>query len=173
VAAAKRPAYAVCPRIERNGTTTRTPKLFMSESAARRFLNSEVRFPLEPEVEATGSTVEEVRARRAERKARLKREREEVAKRIKSGELHPLAYPSYLQPILNRHQGWQDPVPVRRAVDYSGPKCDRTVRDFLPVDVSGAMPSLNLVPVQQGQYHLVDFVVVAGISFLYRSALPR
>jgi len=139
----KRSTHAVCPRIERNGNI-RTPKLFRSESAARLFLNSEVRFPLEPEAEVAGATVEEVRARRAERKARLKQEREQVASRIKSGELHPLAYPHHLQPILNRHQGWQDLVPVRGVVDRPGPKCNRTMRDFLPVAAVGTMPEFNL-----------------------------
>jgi hypothetical protein len=102
-----------------------------------------VQFALEPEAEATGLNIEAVRARRAERKAKLKQHRGEVAERIKSGELHPLAYPPHLLPIGNRDRGWQDPVPIRRFASYSGAKCSHTLRDFLPVDAVGPMPAFN------------------------------
>ena len=140
---AKHPTCAVCPRIERRGNT-RTPRFFQSETAAKRFLNSEVQYPLEPEAEATGLTVEEVRARRKQRKAELRKEREEAAHKIKIGELQPLAYPTALRRIRNRDQGWDDPVPIRRWADYSGPKCDRRVRDFLPIDAVGPLPAFNV-----------------------------
>ena len=136
-------AFAVCPRIEQN-SATRIPKLFRSESAANRFLNSEVQFPLQPEAEVAGLSIEQVRARRAESKAQLRKERAEAARKIEKGDLDPLAYPLYLRKILNRDQAWQDPVPVSRASDYSGPKCNRTLQAFLPLDAVGAMTALSV-----------------------------
>jgi hypothetical protein len=110
-----RSVYAVCPRIERNGST-RIPKLFASESAAKRFLKSEIPLgSVEVEAQVTGLTIEQVRARRAERKAQLWKDRKAAAKKIKRGELHPSAYPLHLQAIRNENQGWQDPVPVCRS----------------------------------------------------------
>src|SRR5262245_58757047 len=126
-----RPAYAVCPRIERSGST-RIPKLFASISAAKRFLNSEIPpSPVEVEAKATGLTIEQVRARRAERKAQLRKDRKEWAEKIKRGEVDPVVYPPHLQPIRNEDQGWQAPVPVRPISDYPGPKCACMFREFL------------------------------------------
>jgi DNA-binding XRE family transcriptional regulator len=44
--------------------------------------------------------------------------------------------------IRNSSQGWV-PVPVCRIADYSGSRCERTVRSFLTVDQIGQMPALN------------------------------
>jgi hypothetical protein len=139
-----RPAYAVCPRIERDGST-RIPKLFTTISGAKEFLQAEIPpGSLEAEAQTTGLTIEKVRVRRAEREAQLRKERAEVLEKIKSGELQPFDYPFHLRPILNENQGWQDPVPVCHAADYTGPKCARTLRDFLPADAVGPMPALNI-----------------------------
>src|SRR5262245_25052404 len=124
-----RSTFAVCPRIEQGGSI-RIPKLFASESAAKRFLKSEI--PpgrIEVEAQVTGLTVEKVRERRTERKVQLRKERKEAAEKIKSGELGPFAYPPHLRKIRNENQGWTDPVPVCRITDYHGPKCNRTMRD--------------------------------------------
>jgi hypothetical protein len=119
--------------------------LFTTESAAKRFLKSEIPSGrLEVEAQVTGLTIAQVRARRAERKAQLRKDRKEAAEKIKRGELHPFDYPLHLQPIHNENQGWQKPVPVSRAADYHGPKCNRTLRDFLPADAVGPMPALNI-----------------------------
>jgi hypothetical protein len=139
-----RPTHAVCPRIERN-RATKDPKLFKSESAAERFLNSEVRFPLGPEAEVPGLSIEQARARRTKRKAQLRKERAEAHERIRNGTLHTSwSYPSHLQKLLNRHQGWENPVPVRPIADYTGAKCKRTLREFFPAEAVGLMPRLDV-----------------------------
>jgi pyrimidine deaminase RibD-like protein len=132
----------VCPRIERRGNT-RTPRFFQSEAGAKRFLNSEVQYPLQPEADASGLSVEAVRTRRKDRKAEQRKERMEAAHKIKTGELHPLAYPTAFRRIRNRDQGWDDPVPIRRWADYSGAGCKRRLRDFLPIDAVGPLPAFN------------------------------
>jgi transcriptional regulator with XRE-family HTH domain len=138
-----RPAYAVCPRIERI-VSTRIPQLFPTESAGKRFLKSEISPGLpEAEARATGLTIEQVRARRAERKAQLQKDRKAVAEKMKRGELRPSDYPHHLRPIRNEDQGWQGPVPVIRITDYRGPGCNRTLRDFLPAEAVGSMPALK------------------------------
>lgn len=84
-------AYAVCPRIERDGST-RVPKLFESETAAIEFRNSRHEF----------------------------------------GERY-------------RDLGWQAPVPIRRLVDYSGPRCDRTLQDFPSITAVDVMCNSSML----------------------------
>jgi hypothetical protein len=135
-----RPAYAVCPRIERS--ETRLPKLFDSLTAAKEFLRAEVEFPLDDEKLAvefsrsakqeyigginqlhraygTGLTIKDVRRR----KSNVQQQADE--------------------PLLNNTQGWRDPVPVSRAAQYTGPKCNRTLRGFLPIADVGLMPKVT------------------------------
>jgi hypothetical protein len=71
------------------------------------------------------------------------KKRTEATQHIESGEIDVPA-DLHLQPILNQDQEWQDRVPVCSASDYSGPKCNRILRDFLPADAVGAMPALNV-----------------------------
>lgn len=110
--------YAVCPRIERSGSG-RTPRLFASEAAAKEFLDSEVCFPGEAELD----------------RQRAAASKNGEAARAASG---------FALTIRNRDQGWRNPVPVRRAADYSGPACNRAMRDFLPAEAVGPLPALNL-----------------------------
>jgi hypothetical protein len=111
--------FAVCPRIE-EGVLTKSPKLFESESAAQQFLHSEVEWPEAPVDSA------------------------HLAWEGEGGALAPLGpIPNGLEPILNKSQGWQNPVPVVLA-DYSGPKCDRALTsDLREEDVAVAVPELS------------------------------
>lgn len=137
------PKYAVCPRIERGGAE-RVPKLFTSKAAAERFLKSEVQSgPVELEAQVANLPVEQARALRTARKAQLRKDRKEAEGKVRRGELHWSAFPAHLQALRNEDQGWRDPVPVCGAADYHGPKCNRTLREFLPADAVGPMPALT------------------------------
>jgi hypothetical protein len=138
-----RPAYAVCPRLERSGST-RAPKLFATEAEAKKFLQSEITAgSIEIEARDIGLTIEQVRARRAERRAQSRKDRRAATEKVKRGEIRPSDYPHHLRPIRNEDQGWQGPVPVVNITDYRGPKCNHTLRDFLPTEAVGQMPELK------------------------------
>ena len=125
--------YAVCPRIDRSGSTG-SPKFFKTESAAWRFLNSEAApRKLEAEAKAAGLSLTEFKA---QRRGVLTA----AAKKVKSGELHAFAYPILQEPILNKHQGWEAPVPVCHLTDFNGSKCKKTLRDCLPAEGLGPLP---------------------------------
>ncbi len=129
--------YAVCPRISRSGSTE-TPIFRKTKSLAMRFLNSEVApRKLAAEAKAAGLSLTEFKA---QRRGFLK----VAAAKVKRGDLHPFDYPKHLEPILNKHEIRQDPVPVSNLAQYTGAKCTRTLRDFLPAETVGPMPELNL-----------------------------
>jgi len=136
--------FALCPVIERKGAD-REPLFFDSEVARTEYLNRETTVegvPFPPEM-----------VRRNEELRRQERERallEPVIDLDTSPEYGPT--PNFLidsdgnarspdKTIRNASQGWV-PVPVCRLRDHSDrPRCSRTVRDFLTIDVIGPMPT--------------------------------
>src|SRR6516165_7115615 len=91
-----RPAYAVCPRLERSGST-RAPKLFATEAEAKKFLQSEITAgSIEIEARDIGLAIEQVRARRAERRAQSRKDRRAATEKVKRGEIRPSDYPHHL-----------------------------------------------------------------------------
>ena len=117
--------WAVCPGVE--GDESRSPRYFKEKEAATRFLNTMVRMPdFAFEAQRRGVTVEEIKAQ------------------VRDGTLNPDFFLLSESSVTNRDQGWKDPVPIRRAADYSGPKCDRMVRNFLTVSRIGPMPTSNV-----------------------------
>ena len=137
MAASTRLSHALCPPVG-SGSANRLPKLFRSESAAKRFLNSEFRWRSEKaRAEATGMSVKQVRARMAEHEAQRERrtEQNDVMDNV----------PSYSPRFLNRERWDEPPVRVCGVADHIGPKCPRYLREFLPADaVAGAMPELTI-----------------------------
>jgi len=98
------------------------PKLFKSESLARRFLNSQA-----PRPWLKGLKGQE---RRERIQAWKKRREEALHKWIAEGR-KPLGFPDDLRIIKNKDQGWEDPVPVVGI--SSGTKCSsRSFSEFLP-----------------------------------------
>jgi hypothetical protein len=106
-------------------------------AAAKRFLETEIPpAPLEPAPELL-ELVSKLRELDERRVAQLKLAQAE-------GRLFPEEYPFELPPILNKDKGWENPVPVSRFLDYSGPKCKRSLPEFLPLESVGPMPPVQL-----------------------------
>src|SRR5438445_524808 len=100
--------WAVCPRPD-DVTSPREPKTFQTEKEAKGFLNRRVRFKIPKDIaKEFNLSVEAVRAQHAERE----RQRKEALRKLKTGELNPLTFPSDLRVTRNRDQGWTDPLPI-------------------------------------------------------------
>jgi len=115
------PNWAVCPRPDDlHGMSVRVPKLFESESLARRFLNSRARRPW---LKDLGSQ------ERRERIRAWNEGRAEALRKWKADGRKPFGFPERFRIIRNKDQGWGDPVPIRSLL--LGTKSDRLFREFL------------------------------------------
>jgi hypothetical protein len=107
----------VCPRIA--AEPIGRPQLFNSEEEAKDFL-------ARPVPNFVGSSD-------------LQQQKTDTRVHVTSPSAEPIALPSEphtssKRDVTNRDQGWGDPVRIRRFGEYAGPRCDRSIRDLLPLD---------------------------------------
>lgn len=115
----------------------------MSASAAKGFRKRERPLPpLAREAEARGITLDQARDLRLKEKQRTKEARAEALRKIKAGEMSPLAFPPHLQKITNE-SGWDAPVPIRSPIGI-GIQAPKLLREFMPISSVGAAPEFDL-----------------------------
>lgn len=116
------PLWAACPRIEdrERPDKPQLPIVFESEKAARRFLNSLVRWP----------------------KERIQ-QREDALAKYKSGDIRDPHFPQHLIRRRNGEDGWEGPFPVV-GINTQGAAPAKTFELFLPLSEVGDVPERAL-----------------------------